>query len=158
MARKKLTESGRNRVTAEKGPERRRPGRPPVRVDKDLVFRCAKVGCTYQEIATIVGCSESVLLERYRDVVHEGWSQMRRSLRRKQLEVAMQGNVGMLIWLGKQYLGQKDKVETALSGKVEHEHRRVEELTDEELREVLSDDAAAKRYGVEDLGSELTRH
>ena len=31
------------------------------------------------------------------------------SIKRKQFELAMQGNVQMLIWLGKQHLGQKDK-------------------------------------------------
>ena len=30
-------------------------------------------------------------------------------LREKQWELAMMGNVQMLIWLGKQYLGQSDK-------------------------------------------------
>ena len=30
------------------------------------------------------------------------------ALRRKQFDVAMQGNVQMLIWLGKQYLEQSD--------------------------------------------------
>ena len=29
-------------------------------------------------------------------------------LRKKQWELAMEGDVRMLIWLGKQYLGQKD--------------------------------------------------
>jgi hypothetical protein len=35
------------------------------------------------------------------------------SLRRKQFQVALEGkgNVGMLIWLGKQYLGQTEKNE-----------------------------------------------
>ena len=32
-------------------------------------------------------------------------------LREKQWELAMMGNVQMLIWLGKQYLGQSDKVD-----------------------------------------------
>jgi hypothetical protein len=36
------------------------------------------------------------------------------SLRRKQYEVAMSGNVGMLVWLGKQHLGQSDKQESTL--------------------------------------------
>jgi hypothetical protein len=35
----------------------------------------------------------------------------------KQFEVAMSGNVTMLLWLGKQYLGQKDNHEIDLSGK-----------------------------------------
>ncbi len=33
------------------------------------------------------------------------------SLKRKQWEMAMGGNITMLIWLGKQNLGQTDKVE-----------------------------------------------
>ena len=38
------------------------------------------------------------------------------SLRRKQFEVANAGSIPMLIWLGKQQLGQADKSETSLSG------------------------------------------
>lgn len=37
------------------------------------------------------------------------------SLRRKQYEVANAGNVSMLIWLGKQYLGQKEQQETSFA-------------------------------------------
>lgn len=39
-------------------------------------------------------------------------STMRAKLLQKQFDVAMQGNVTMLIWLGKQHLGQVDKLET----------------------------------------------
>jgi hypothetical protein len=35
----------------------------------------------------------------------------------KQFDVAMSGNVSMLIWLGKQWLGQKDNHEIDLTGK-----------------------------------------
>ena len=35
------------------------------------------------------------------------------SLRRMQFEKAQTGNTTMLIWLGKQMLGQKDKIETS---------------------------------------------
>ena len=36
---------------------------------------------------------------------------MRMKLAQKQFELAMDGNVTMLVWLGKQYLGQTDKQE-----------------------------------------------
>lgn len=39
-------------------------------------------------------------------------SAMRTNLRKKQYDVAMAGNVSMLIWLGKNELGQKDKLES----------------------------------------------
>ena len=38
--------------------------------------------------------------------------QQKIDLRKKKWEVAMDGNVQMLIWLGKQYLGQRDTPET----------------------------------------------
>ena len=39
---------------------------------------------------------------------------MRINLLKKQYDVAMSGNVSMLIWLGKQHLGQSDKAENAI--------------------------------------------
>lgn len=41
---------------------------------------------------------------------------IRQRLRQKQIDVALKGNVTMLIWLGKQYLGQVEKIENDLSG------------------------------------------
>jgi hypothetical protein len=38
------------------------------------------------------------------------------SLRRKQFQMAIDGDKTMLIWLGKQYLGQKEKVEHSGDG------------------------------------------
>lgn len=38
-------------------------------------------------------------------------SRMKLNIAKKQYDTAMQGNVTMLIWLGKQYLGQAEKVE-----------------------------------------------
>lgn len=45
---------------------------------------------------------------------------MRINLLKKQYDVAMAGNVSMLIWLGKQHLGQSDKQE------VSHDVNRIE--------------------------------
>ena len=56
---------------------------------------------------------------------------MRRSLRKWQYNLAKQGNLGMLIWLGKQYLGQREKTDAVvreevvtieeIAAKVQHE-------------------------------------
>lgn len=40
------------------------------------------------------------------------------SLRRRQHRLAMSGHPTMLIWLGKQYLGQKDATEQSVSGDI----------------------------------------
>jgi len=55
-------------------------------------------------------------------------SRVRIGLARKQIEVAMSGNVTMLIWLGKQMLGQVDKqeVEHSSAGEIKIEYSRKE--------------------------------
>ena len=84
-------------------------GRPLKKIDAKLVFDLAMIHCTKQEIATIVGCHVDTLYERFSDVLHRGDQEGNRSLKRKMYEVAMKGNVSMLIWLAKQRLGHKDK-------------------------------------------------
>jgi hypothetical protein len=87
--------------------------RPPIPIDPDMVLKLSKIGCTFEEIASIVGCSKDTLERRFKVVVHDGWQHRNASLRRKQYSLAMsntpvQGQVAMLIWLGKQFLGQRD--------------------------------------------------
>lgn len=84
---------------------------PRKRIDIDLkqVERLAEIGCTDQEIAHVLGVSEAHIQRRARDALDRGRANLRRSLRRKQLELARKGSVPMLIWLGKQYLGQRDR-------------------------------------------------
>jgi hypothetical protein len=47
------------------------------------------------------------------------------SLRRRQYEVAMSGNVSMLIWLGKQYLDQSEKQQAEVNQNIVHEYIEV---------------------------------
>ena len=79
-------------------------------VDEDLVLSLAQMGCTYEDIARICKVDKATLVRRYKDMITEGHANMKRSLRRKQLEVALtgKGHAGMLIWLGKQNLGQRE--------------------------------------------------
>jgi hypothetical protein len=58
-----------------------------------------------------VGVSVDTLDRRFAAEIEKGRSNLRTSLRRWQLEAAKKGNVAMLIWLGKQYLEQTEKVE-----------------------------------------------
>ena len=78
-------------------------------IDPELVYALAKIHCTQREIAAVCGCSITTIKDRYIDIVHRGEDEGKSSLRRLQWEQAEKGNVQMLIWLGKQILGQKDK-------------------------------------------------
>lgn len=100
--------SGRPSAGNSAAPKKGKPGRPPKQIDGELVEKLAGIGCTTEEIATVVGCSKDTLERRYRKRLEGGRSKARASLRRIQFESAMGGNVTMMIWLGKQMLGQSD--------------------------------------------------
>lgn len=85
--------------------------RPKLEIDPVLVEELAGIGCKNKEIAVIAGCSTDTLERRYAAELEKGRENLKVSLRRWQLESARRGNVVMLIWLGKQILGQSDKLE-----------------------------------------------
>jgi len=62
-------------------------------------------------MAAVLDCDASTLTRRFAQAIQKGRASGRMSLKRKQWEMAMGGNITMLIWLGKQNLGQTDKVE-----------------------------------------------
>lgn len=78
-------------------------------LDPELIRKLAQIQCTHAEIAQVVGCSESHIDKKYGPQIAEWREAGKASLRRKQWEKAMDGNIVMLIWLGKQYLGQSDR-------------------------------------------------
>ncbi len=87
-----------------------------IPIDEKQVERMAAIGCTDTEIATVLNISESYLKRRAADALKRGRARLKRSLRRKQVHLAMKGNVPMLIWLGKQYLNQRDRQDVTQSG------------------------------------------
>lgn len=93
--------------------------RPKIKIDTDVVEKLAMIHCTMIEIASVVGCSVDTLERRYADLIKKAKDKGRASLRRLQYEKAQQGNVTMMIWLGKQLLGQSDKMDQTYSKPIE---------------------------------------
>lgn len=91
-------------------------GRKPLDIDPRLVENLAGIGCTLPEIAAAVNCHQDTLLNRFSEEIAKGRENGKTRLRKKQLEIALKGNVVMLIWLGKQILGQSDRVGLEHSG------------------------------------------
>lgn len=85
--------------------------RPQKDIDPAKVELLAGCGCTVEEIAAKLDCSRDTLYERFSDNLKKGREAGKSSLRGKQFEMAMKGNVPMLIWLGKQLLGQRDQLD-----------------------------------------------
>lgn len=85
--------------------------RPKKIVDVELIKNLASIMCTVEEIASMVGVSVDTLERRFADVIKQGKSNGKASLRRLQWKIAQSGNASMAIFLGKQYLNQADKLD-----------------------------------------------
>lgn len=90
-------------------------GRPLKVIDEDLVTKLASIHCTMEEIASICGCSVDTLENRFSDVIKQAKDKGKASLRRLQWDHAQKGNSALIIWLGKQLLGQKDGMRIELA-------------------------------------------
>ena len=110
------------------GGKREGSGRPKVNITYEQVYDLAKNGCSIQEIARILSVDESTIDARFADAWGRGRAEMQLELRKKQLELARNGNVTMLIFLGKAYLNQFDKVQTEATVTQTTKYESVDEL------------------------------
>ncbi len=102
-------------------------GRPRAEIDWKTLQGCCEVGCTKEECAGILGVSAKTLERRLIDAGWEGFDvyfkshfdKTKQSLRRMQIRSASNGNVTMQIWLGKQFLGQRDKADLDVESGIE---------------------------------------
>lgn len=101
----------------------KRIGPPVIEIDWSKLDAVLQFGARALDCCGILDICEKTLFNKihqkhkmtfaeYRELK---MSTMRAKLLQKQFDVAMQGNVTMLIWLGKQHLHQVDKVETGIS-------------------------------------------
>src|SRR3954470_15413821 len=100
-------------ITKSDDPPQKR-GRPRHEIDLELVKKLAAIACTDEEIASIVGVSHETFKRRKREpdfaeMITQARSKGKASLRRIQYQLAEQGNATMAIFLGKNWLGQRDK-------------------------------------------------
>lgn len=84
--------------------------RPKKVLDYEMAEKLARLFCTQEDIATILNVSTRTLLrdQKFLEIYRRALETTKASLRRMQFKAAEEGNVTMMIWLGKQYLGQRD--------------------------------------------------
>ena len=80
-------------------------------IDTKEVFKLAKLGCTNKEIGDFFGCSPDLLEKSYSEFLTKGRAEQKMRLRQLQWRACENGNVSMLIFLGKNMLGQQDRIE-----------------------------------------------
>ena len=90
-------------------------GRPKKELDANVIAKLSQIGCTQEEIGSVVGISARTLQRRYADLVAENKNKGKASLRKKMWEKALKGNEKLLIWLSKNELNMVDKVHTTQS-------------------------------------------
>jgi hypothetical protein len=83
-------------------------GRDKKVVPPNEVYKLAAIGCKNQEIADWFGIDENTLTYNFSEEILKGKENLKHSLRRAQIQLALGGNAVMLIWLGKNLLSQSD--------------------------------------------------
>ena len=109
--------------------------RPRIEIDKEQFKKLCQIQCTLSEIASWFRCSEDTIerwcqrefkmhfAEAFKTYSADG----KISLRRWQFRSAENGNVSMQIWLGKQYLGQKEVQDVQLVATTDETIRKMDE-------------------------------
>ena len=87
-------------------------GRPRIFIDPKIIANLAQIGCTQEEIGSVVGISARTLQRRYADLVEENKNIGKASLRKRMWKCALNGNPNMMVWLSKNALGMKDRTVT----------------------------------------------
>ena len=111
---------------ARPGRHRRRPGRHPKPINWWFVSKAFQANATVEEVAAAVGLTTQHLRRRIRsDIDAEPAAEIERMRQVGRMELRMiqhatalngAGSVQMLIWLGKQRLGQSDQAKRSDAG------------------------------------------
>lgn len=104
-----------------RGGARKGAGRKSILFDEKLlttIKELAGIGCTMEEIEKVTHIDRTTFYkqegkkrEAIFAAIEAGRDEMKVSLRRQQMKQALDGNSTMLVWLGKQILGQRDKTD-----------------------------------------------
>jgi len=113
-----------------------RPKGSTIPIDWKQVDNMCAIQCTGEEMAGVLDISYNTLVracEREKGQLFEDYIAKKKaggkmSLRRKQYTTAMDGNPTMLVWLGKNWLGQTDKTDII----VDHNITAFEVVADED--------------------------
>lgn len=123
-------------------------GRPKTVINEVSLYELALTHASFEHMGRILGCSGAVLSEtpEFREIIERARAEKCRELHAAQFVAAITDhNPAMLIWLGKQYLEQKDvqRVESTGAGggpvaqTVEHAFKAVAYFPDNGRKRLL---------------------
>jgi len=83
-------------------------GRNKTVIPEEQVLELARLHCTNKEMADFFEVPQSTFKDNFRDIILKGRTETKQRLRKAQLKLALNGDRVMLIWLGKNILGQSE--------------------------------------------------
>jgi AraC-like DNA-binding protein len=93
-------------------------GRKKTVIPEEEFQKLAELHCTWKEIADFYDVPENTLRDNFRDLYTKGTTITKQRLRQAQLKLALGGDRVMLIWLGKNLLGQQEAPQSSESEQV----------------------------------------
>lgn len=131
-------------------------GRPRKEIDWGQMEKLLTLQCTLAEITAWFKCSEDTIeraCKREHEMTFAEYSAEKRelgkvSLRRVQWQKALAGNVKMLIWLGKNTLGQAEKIEARTQEQSTVLTVDMDQLTDDQLYRLSQGEDLASVLGA----------
>lgn len=129
--------------------------RPRIEINQEHFESLCGIQCTLEEIASFFKCSEDTIERWCKRELKMGFADAYKrysvggkiSLRRWQFKLA-EHNVSMAIWLGKQYLGQRDQQELQVT--------RSDDETIKEMEKYFDDKRASAGTSVEQSREDRT--
>lgn len=130
----------------------KKPGVKPREFDQAQFEKLCGLCATEKEIAGWFGCSIPTVWawclrtygKNFKEIYEENSAGGKISLRRKQLELALNGSIPLLIWLGKQLLGQKEVVHTEAKVEIQDvDEAKLKEMPKDELIKTFFDELNA---------------
>jgi len=83
-------------------------GRAKTVIPEEQVLELSKLHCTSKEMSEFFEVPLSTFTDNFRDIITKGRLETKQRLRAAQLKLALNGDRTMLIWLGKNILGQAE--------------------------------------------------
>lgn len=108
-------------------------GDKQVVIDPKEVQKLAELHATWEEMSDYFGVPRTTLQYNFDDIIKLARASTKCKLRKKQIDVALKGNPSMLIWLGKNMLGQRDKFDDD----VEIEQEITKDDVDKRILEIM---------------------
>ena len=93
-------------------------GRNKVVVPEEEFYKLAALHSSWKELSDWFGVPVGTLRDNFADIYEKATTETKQKLRRAQLDLAMKGDRVMLIWLGKNILGQAETPITNESSQV----------------------------------------